>query len=79
MSDPQPDIEAMALALPSEERERLAALLLDSLEDDWVKDVDPATLAEWERRYQELKSGKVKGVPREEFLPHIRRELGWED
>jgi putative addiction module component (TIGR02574 family) len=64
------DIEAEALKLPSHERARLAELLIASLdeEDEWAQ----AWAAEAERRYEELKSGAVTGVPAEEVFARLR-------
>lgn len=48
--------------LSPEERALLVRHLLDSLDDPTNEDVDQAWLAVAERRFAELKSGKVPGV-----------------
>jgi putative addiction module component (TIGR02574 family) len=64
------DIEAEALKLPSHERLRLAEVLIASLdvEDEWAN----AWAAEGDRRYDELRSGAVKGIPADEVFANIR-------
>lgn len=57
-----------ALKLPDDERARLAALLLESLEApfDNPREAEEAWRQEVERRVEELDSGKVKAIPWEE-------------
>jgi putative addiction module component (TIGR02574 family) len=57
-----------ALRLPEEEREALADALLASLVD---QEFDTAQVAELERRSEELRTGKVKGIPAEEALRRL--------
>jgi len=40
--------------------------------------IDEAWIREAERRLQELVDGRVEGIPRNQVIPEIRRELGWE-
>ena len=64
------EIEALALKLPRDERARLAEVLIASLDE--LDEVEAAWADEAERRYEELRSGKVKGVPADEVFARIR-------
>jgi hypothetical protein len=46
------------------------------LDDAPLNEIDGAWIAEAERRYEEWKAGKTKGVEGEEFFADLRRELG---
>jgi putative addiction module component (TIGR02574 family) len=64
-------------ALSRQERARLACYLIDSLDDD-VED-DPAEIrAAWakeiRRRVEEIKSGKVEGIPADEVFRKMREK-----
>ena len=63
------EIEAEALKLPREDRARLAEMLLASLADD---ELDPGWADEADRRFEELRSGAVRGIPAEEVFAQIR-------
>jgi putative addiction module component (TIGR02574 family) len=69
-------IEAAAIKLPKQERERLAQKLLDTLPVR-PENEDPEILAAWikeaERRGNELESGKVKGIPAEVVFQRLRK------
>lgn len=54
------------MELEDNDRATLAGLLIESLEGPEDPDVEKAWAAEVERRWQEIKSGKVKTVPWEE-------------
>ena len=56
-------IEEEALRLPPEERESLAGVLVQSLEDAPTSEVDAAWIEEAERRYEQWRAGKTKGIP----------------
>ena len=71
-------IEKDALLLPTEEREHLVERLLQSLQGEPLPAIDPAWIAEAERRYRELKSGQVRAVPADGLFDRIRQELGWQ-
>ena len=62
------------LALPAQDRARIAALLLASLEG-----VDPAAEAAWTteiaRRVRELDSGFVQGIPAADVFAEVERRL----
>ncbi len=70
-------IEEDALLLPAEEKEHLVERLLQSLQSEALAAIDPAWIAEAERRYRELKSGQVQAVPGDGFFDQVRQELGW--
>jgi putative addiction module component (TIGR02574 family) len=77
MSPRLQQIEAEALRLPPEERESLAEVLVQSLEDASVNEIDAAWIEEAEQRFQKWRTGKTDGIPSEKFFPEIRRDLGW--
>ncbi|HEU4560117.1 MAG TPA: addiction module protein [Longimicrobium sp.] len=64
------DVEAEALKLPSHERARLAEVLIASLDEE--DEIAEAWADEAERRYEELRSGKVQGIPADEVFAKIR-------
>ena len=70
-------IEDEALHLPPEDRELLVESLLRSLQDSAGTDIDPAWIAEAERRYREYRSGQVQAIPGDGLFDQIRQELGW--
>jgi putative addiction module component (TIGR02574 family) len=61
-----------ALKLPKAQRLKLASVLLDSVPTD----EEPLTLEELDCRSDELKSGKVKGIPAEIVHSAARRRAG---
>ena len=69
------DIVASAMKLSERERARLAQELIASLETEIEPNVEALWLAEAERRLEELRSGKVKGIPAEEAFARARRAL----
>jgi putative addiction module component (TIGR02574 family) len=69
------EIVASAMKLSDRERARLAQELIASLETEIEPDVEALWLAEAERRVEELRSGKVKGIPAEEAFARVRRTL----
>ena len=77
MSPRLQQIEAEALRLPPEERESLAGVLVQSLEDASVNEIDAAWIEEAEQRFQKRQAGKTDGIPSEKFFLEIRRDLGW--
>ena len=62
-------VKKMAFQLPESQRAKLASALLDSIPPHRA----PVTLAELERRADEVESGKVKPVSSDEFDAHIAR------
>ncbi len=72
-------IEEQALLLPPEDRELLVERLLRSLRSEPAEDVvDPAWIAEADRRYREVKEGKVEAISGDHLFAEIRQELGWQ-
>jgi len=65
-----------ALKLPKAQRLKLAGVLLDSVPAEQALDEKPLTIAELNRRADELKSGKVKGIPSEVVHAAARRRAG---
>jgi putative addiction module component (TIGR02574 family) len=72
-------IEQQAKNLSREERERLIADLMAGLEGEPLTEIEQAWIDEAERRYDDLVSGRVKGIPAQEAISNIRRELGWKN
>ena len=70
-------IERDVKQLSREDRERLLADLASGLEDAPLSDIDQAWIEEAERRFEDLMSGRVEGIPAKEAFAGIRRELGW--
>jgi putative addiction module component (TIGR02574 family) len=56
-----------ALELTDNDRATLAGLLIESLETSPDLDVEAAWAEEAERRWQEIRSGKVRTIPWEEI------------
>ena len=65
-----------ALKLPKAQRLKLASVLLDSVPAERAIDEEPLTIAELDRRADEMKSGKVKGIPAEIVHAAVRRRAG---
>ncbi len=61
-----------ALDLPQQQRARLAHALILSIEDEPDQDVAAAWDAEIERRVDEIRSGRVKGIPAEDVFAKLR-------
>lgn len=68
------DLLAEAIALPVEERARLADSLLKSLNPPNT-DIDKKWASVARRRLTELRSGAVNAVPGEEVFQNIRKRL----
>jgi putative addiction module component (TIGR02574 family) len=67
------DLEAEILTLPAEERARLLAVLMESLEPPSA--VRQAWMSEAERRQAQVAAGEVQMVPGNEGLARIRATL----
>ena len=65
-----------ALKLPKAQRLKLASVLLDSVPAERTIDEEPLTIEEVDRRAEEMKSGKVKGIPAETVHSAARRRAG---
>ncbi len=72
MSDQAERLMPTLLALPPEDRELIAERLYESLHGE--QDDDPEFLAMLNRRVEEIKSGKVKGVPADEVFRRLREK-----
>ena len=72
MSRPTQTITREALALPSEDRAKLAHDLIASLEVEAETDVEDAWDREVGRRVAEIKEGRAQGRPAEQVLAEIR-------
>ncbi|MDO8541739.1 MAG: addiction module protein [Opitutaceae bacterium] len=64
-----------AQALPPQERETLCTRLAETL-DAPLSPEEQAWAAVAERRAEDLRSGKAKGMPAEEVFAKARRKLG---
>jgi len=71
------EIEDDALRLPPEDRARLAADLLASLEEsvESPEQIEKLWLAGAERRFHELRDGIVQGIPAREVFAQLRAKL----
>jgi putative addiction module component (TIGR02574 family) len=67
------ELESAVLNLPSHERARLAELLIASLGE--VDEIEAAWADEAERRYGELRTSAVEGVPVEEVMARLMARL----
>ena len=68
-----------ALSLPSKDRAVLTRALIQSFDEapaDDPADVEQAWHDEVNRRVEEIKSGRVKGVPAEEVFAKLRAKYG---
>lgn len=70
-------VEGEALQLSEQERARLAVRLLASLEEEAEspEEVEKLWLAEAEQRFEELRSGIVRGIPAREVFARVRNKL----
>lgn len=73
MTFPVEVLEAEALNLPVAERARLAAKLIQSLEED--TGVEAAWAEEVERRHAQLESGEVSLLPGPEALARLKAKF----
>ena len=69
------NLESKALKLSRRERARLAQFLISSLDQQVDGDVEKLWVEEAERRLDELKSGKVAGIPAEKVIKRARSAL----
>jgi putative addiction module component (TIGR02574 family) len=77
MSDAAEKLKAQLLELSVEDRAELTSVLVTSLDDDEYEDratVEAAWDAELTKRLEEIKSGKVQGIPATEVLEEMRRK-----
>ena len=64
-------IEAKAMALPAEDRERLASDLFKSLNTEEPNELDLAWMKIAEKRYQALKDGNDLGLSEDSFFASL--------
>ena len=64
-----------ALALPDDERRRIAELLLDSISTDTTEAVEAAWVAEAVRRADESERGEVEALDGESALKDLKAKL----
>jgi putative addiction module component (TIGR02574 family) len=60
------------LALPAEDRQAIVHRLIESLDPESDVEGDPEFIAVLHRRVEEIKSGKVRGVPADEVFRRLR-------
>ena len=70
------DLAEQALRLSSDERARLAEILVESLASDPPGSIDRLWLAEASRRREDLASGREKGIPGDQALRQVRDAVG---
>jgi putative addiction module component (TIGR02574 family) len=67
-------LKSQLLQLGNEDRAELAYFLIRSLDEDPDTGVQAAWEAELDKRWQEMESGKVAGVPAEEVFAELRKK-----
>ena len=75
MSSNLDQLTADAMKLPLRERVQLAQRLVSTIDDEVESDTEALWFAEAERRLEELRSGKVQGIPAEEAFQSAREAL----
>lgn len=73
MISPVEQLEAAALALPAQERARLAERLLASLDED--SEIEQAWAEEVRRRLEQFRAGEIAAVAAEDVFAEARRRL----
>lgn len=74
MTETANNLKSQLLQLGSEDRAELAYVLIRSLDDEPETGVQAAWEVELERRWQEMESGKVAGVPAEAVFAELRKK-----
>jgi hypothetical protein len=69
------ELTTKAMALPAEHRAELAALLIQSLEEQDAQEIKSAWLAEIQRRDQEIRAGAAVTKPADQVLREAREQL----
>ncbi len=75
MSSNLDQLTADALKLPLRERVQLAQRFVSTIDDEVEADTEALWFAEAERRLDELRSGKVEGIPAEDVFRSAREAL----
>ncbi|MDI6793870.1 MAG: addiction module protein [bacterium] len=78
MSPQLKEVENQALLLPVTDREILVQVLVHSLDNAPLTDIDEAWIQEAEKRYRDFKDGTTQGIPGDRIFADLRRELGWQ-
>lgn len=68
-------ITQVTLALSSQAGADLVVCPLQNLDENELSEIEKAWIQEAEKRYQELKFGKVSGIPAHEVFAEIRKQL----
>jgi len=68
-------LKAELAQLAAEDRAELACYLIRSLDEGDDSNVQSAWEAELERRWQDMETGKVTGVPAEDAFAKMRKEF----
>ena len=63
-----------ALLLPTQQRATLAHILISSLDDDSQQEVEHAWEVELEKRIDDIRSGKVKGISATEVFAKLQEK-----
>jgi putative addiction module component (TIGR02574 family) len=74
MSEIAEQLMPTLLSLPYEDRELIIHRLYESLQEAPDVEKDPAFIADLNRRIEEIKSGKVQGIPAEEVFRRLREK-----
>jgi putative addiction module component (TIGR02574 family) len=75
MSSSLDQLTADAMKLPLRDRVQLAQRLVSTLDDEVEGDTEALWFAEAERRLEELRSGKVQGIPADDIFRNAREAL----
>ena len=75
MSTNLDQLTADAMKLPVRDRVQLAQRLVSTIDDEVESDTEALWFAEAERRLDELRSGKVQGIPAEDVFRNAREAL----
>jgi len=73
MPDPVNKLAQLGLALSPNDRSRLVDLLLESLHEPSIAEVDEAWSEEIERRLAEYDRGEVESIPAEDVFAKARK------
>jgi putative addiction module component (TIGR02574 family) len=68
-------LTADAMKLPLRDRVQLAQRLVSTVDDEVEADTEALWFAEAERRLEELRSGRVQGIPSDDVFRNAREAL----
>lgn len=68
-------LKTQIAGLPVKQRAELAYFLLQSLDVEEDSDAESAWKAELDRRFAEIRSGAVEGIPAEQVFEELRKRL----